>query len=107
MTSLSVWRTSRWKNPPQDRALSEKIQTPADHVVRPRDIAFGRNQAHARWWLGGNPVATAFYNTLSAAFPQGERFFIESVRHFRHMATPELQNQIAAFSAQEFIHTRE
>jgi len=91
----------------QDRVLSQKKQTPSDLVIRPRDLAFGRNTTNPRWWLGGDPVATAFYNTLSAAFPQGERFFIESVRNFKHMATPELQNQIAAFSAQEFIHTRE
>jgi predicted metal-dependent hydrolase len=83
------------------------MQTPADHVIRPRDIAFGRNQAHSRWWLGGNPVATAFYNTLSAAFPQGERFFIESVRYFKGMVSPKLKDQIAAFATQEFIHTRE
>ena len=91
----------------QDRVLSEKMQTPSDLTIRPRDIAFGRNRTNPRWWLNGDPVATAFYNTLSAAFPQGERFFIESVRNYKHMASPELQKQIAAFSAQEFIHTRE
>ncbi|HSZ74651.1 MAG TPA: metal-dependent hydrolase [Rhizomicrobium sp.] len=87
--------------------MSDKMQTPADLVIRPRDIAFGRNQAHSRWWLGGDPVATAFYNTLSGAFPQGERFFIESVRYFKGMVSPKLKDQIAAFATQEFIHTRE
>ena len=42
-----------------------------------------RNTRNARWWHGGDPVATAYFNALSAAFPQGETFFIESVRRYR------------------------
>jgi predicted metal-dependent hydrolase len=30
--------------------------------------------------VGGDPVATASFNSLSATFPQGETFFIEGVR---------------------------
>lgn len=87
--------------------MSGQTQTPADHTINPRDIAFGRNQTRPRWWLGGDPVATAFYNTMSVTFPPGERFFIEAVRHFKDAASPELQKQIAAFISQEFIHARE
>ncbi|HSZ11589.1 MAG TPA: metal-dependent hydrolase [Rhizomicrobium sp.] len=82
-------------------------QTPAGHVIQPRDIAFGRNQTKPRWWLNGDPVATAFYNTMSVTFPPGERFFIDSVRHYKDIPSPELQKQIAAFTSQEFIHARE
>ncbi len=87
--------------------MSEKTQTPADLVIRPRDLAFRRDTANPRYWLGSDPVATAYFNTLSAAFPQGERFFIESVRNCRNTASPELQTQIAAFATQESIHARE
>jgi predicted metal-dependent hydrolase len=87
--------------------VSEKKQTPSDLVIRPRDLAFGRGTANSRWWMGGDPVATAYFNTLSAAFPQGERFFIESVRNCKSTASPELLNQIAAFTSQEFVHARE
>jgi len=87
--------------------VNKKTQTPADLVIRPRDLAFGRNMTHSRWWMGGDPVATAYLNTLSASFPQGERFFIDSVRAFRNTASPELQTQIAAFASQESIHARE
>lgn len=83
------------------------MQTPADLSIRPRDIAFGRNASPIRWWMGGDPVATAFYNALSASFPQGERFFIDSVRRFRDAVGPELQEQIKAFTTQESIHSRE
>lgn len=83
------------------------MQTPADLTIRPRDIAFGRGATPVRWWMGGDPVATAFYNALSASFPQGERFFIDAVRRFRDHAGPELQEQIKAFTTQESIHSRE
>jgi len=83
------------------------MQTPSGLAIHPRDIAFGRGAAATRWWMGGDPVATAFYNALSASFPQGERFFIDAVRRFRDAAGPELQEQIKAFTTQESIHSRE
>jgi predicted metal-dependent hydrolase len=61
----------------------------------------------ARWWHGGDPVATAFFNSLSASFPQGETFFIDSVRHYRDRVDGPLREQIAAFIKQEAAHTRE
>ena len=66
-----------------------------------------RNTRNARWWHGGDPVATAYFNALSAAFPQGETFFIESVRRYRDSVHEPLREQIAAFVQQEAMHTRE
>ena len=48
-------------------------------------------------WHGGDPIATAYFNALSAAFPQGETFFIESVRRYRDSVQEPLRQQIAAF----------
>jgi uncharacterized protein len=59
------------------------ITTPADLTITPRDLKVDRNTRNARWWHGGDPVATAYFNALSAAFPQGETFFIASVRRYR------------------------
>jgi predicted metal-dependent hydrolase len=84
-----------------------ETQTPADLAIHPRNIAFGRATPVARWWLGADPIATAFFNALSASFPQGERFFMDAVRHYRDMAGPKLAQQIAAFTAQEATHSRE
>jgi hypothetical protein len=92
---------------PEDRALVAETQTPADLVIRPRDLAFGRASPAPRWWLDGDPIATAFFNTLSASFPQGERFFMDSVRPYRNVADAKLAGQIAAFTAQEAVHSRE
>ncbi|HEX3915126.1 MAG TPA: metal-dependent hydrolase [Steroidobacteraceae bacterium] len=81
--------------------------TPADLRIQPRNVMFARGRSLQRWWNGGDPVATAFYNSLSLTFPKGEAFFIESVRNFRDQAPPELQAQIDAFIKQEAAHSRE
>lgn len=83
------------------------LKTPADLVITPRDRRFGRNHAQSRWWLGGDPIATAFYNALSVTFPRGEAYFIESVRAFRDGAPPKLAAEINAFIKQEVAHSRE
>ncbi|MGQ0590577.1 MAG: metal-dependent hydrolase [Sphingosinicella sp.] len=81
--------------------------TPADLTITPRDRRFGRGMRQERWWMGGDPVATAFYNALSATFPKGEAFFVESVRAFRDGADPKLAAEIKAFTTQEVMHSRE
>ena len=81
--------------------------TPADLTITPRDLKVDRNTRNARWWHGGDPIATAYFNALSAAFPQGETFFIESVRRYRDQVDEPLREQIAAFVQQEAMHTRE
>lgn len=60
-----------------------------------------------RWYMGGDPVATAFFNALTVTFPQGENFFIDSVRPYRKLAPPVLAGEIAAFIKQEALHSRE
>ena len=45
---------------------------------------------------------------LSALFPDGEDFFVRSVRHYRDQITdPELKRQVAGFIGQEAMHGRE
>jgi predicted metal-dependent hydrolase len=81
--------------------------TPADLVITPRNRRFGRGADIGRWWLAGDPFATAFYNALSISFPKGEGFFIESARAFCDGAPPKLAAEINAFVQQEVMHTRE
>jgi hypothetical protein len=83
------------------------VGTPQDLTITPRDRRFGRGSKQERWWIGGDPVATAFYNALSATFPKGEAFFVESVRKFRDGAPPKLEQEIKAFVTQEVMHSRE
>lgn len=81
--------------------------TPTDLSITVRDRRFGRTAKPRRWWLNGDPVATAWFNALSATFPRGEAFFIESVKAFRDGADPRLTEEIRAFVRQEINHTRE
>jgi predicted metal-dependent hydrolase len=81
--------------------------SPADLTITPRDRRFGRGAKQARWWHGGDPVATAWHNALSITFPRGEAFFIESVKAFRDGAPPKLEAEIKAFTTQEVMHSRE
>lgn len=87
--------------------MERTSRTPADLVINPRNVMLGRGQRCQRWWKDGDPVATAFYNSLSLVFPEGEAFFIDSVRHYRDSVPPALQAQIDAFIKQEAVHSRE
>jgi uncharacterized protein len=88
-------------------ASGRDTPTPADLTITPRDIRFGRDSVQRRWWHGGNPISTAFYNALSITFPRGEAFFIESVKACRDGAPPQLAEEIRAFTQQEVMHSRE
>jgi uncharacterized protein len=83
--------------------------TPVALTITPRDRRFGRDVEgrQARWWLNGNPYATAFYNALSATFPKGEAYFIESVKAHREGTPPKLAEEIRQFAIQEVMHSRE
>jgi predicted metal-dependent hydrolase len=82
-------------------------KTPADLSLTVRDMRFGRDQIQQRWWLNSDPIATAWFNALSATFPRGETLFIDSVKAFRDGAPPRLAEEIRAFIRQEINHTRE
>ena len=81
--------------------------TPVDLSITPRDRRFGRDETLHRLWHGGSVEATAIYNALSSTFPDGEAYFVESVRAFREGTPPKLAEEIKAFTTQEAIHSRE
>ena len=59
-------------------------------------------------WHNWGPTVTQFFNTLSLFFPEGERFFINSVRKYRdRIDDPELQQAVRHFIGQEAMHGRE
>lgn len=82
-------------------------KTPTDLTITPRDRRFGRELDQKRWWLGGDPIGSAYHNALSITFPRGEAFFVESVKAFREGASPKLAAEIRAFVTQEVMHSRE
>jgi hypothetical protein len=86
---------------------SATLPTPAGLTITPRDRRFGRDAPTPRLWHGGRVEATAIYNALSATFPAGEAFFVESVRKFRDGTPPALAEAIKGFTTQEVVHSRE
>lgn len=60
------------------------------------------------YWAHDNPVLTALMAGLSASFPPGERYFIESVRYYAdRVSDPEMKERIRRFIGQEANHTKE
>lgn len=84
-----------------------QVRTPDDVVVTPRDLRFSTQQARNSHWLGGDPVGTAVLNALSLTFPDGEKMFMDAVRHFRGQFSGKLAEDVRHFLAQEAIHARE
>ena len=80
---------------------------PADLHIHSRPLVLGRDLEAPRWWYGNDPVGTAVMNALSLTFPEGELFFIQSVKRFAGDLPPELARDVRAFTAQEGAHTRE
>ena len=63
------------------------------------------------YWMSGSAGLTHFMTAMSALFPAGEKFFIDSVRAVRHHPNIKdnaaLQREISAFIGQEAMHTQE
>jgi predicted metal-dependent hydrolase len=56
----------------------------------------------------GDLIGSHLMASLSAVFPDGEDFFVRSVRHYRDAVTdPDLKVQVTGFIGQEAIHGRE
>lgn len=72
-----------------------------------RNPHFCRNGTLSSDWMGGDRVATAWFTALSASFPRGEAYFIDSIRANRLPLPPRLAADVAAFIAQESNHSRE
>lgn len=54
-----------------------------------------------------SPLLSHLLTALSTTFPEGERFFVETVRNVRHLIDdPALQADIAAFIGQESHHAQ-
>lgn len=60
-----------------------------------------------RDFYAGDPIQSLFMVSLSLVFPEGERFFVDSVMHYRdHIGDPALAAAVKGFAAQEGMHAR-
>jgi len=86
-----------------------KALSPDNPPVPIRHMDFGFDQqALPRYFYDDNAFASAFYLAFSAVIPQGERFFIHSVRHYREqIREPGLEARVTGFIGQEAMHGKE
>lgn len=72
--------------------------------IQPRKVAFDVSSV-PRHWNAGDPVLTRFFDALSVHFPEGERFFIQSVRNYQdQVSDTRLREDIRHFIRQEGQH---
>jgi predicted metal-dependent hydrolase len=77
-----------------------------DLVRRRVDFDFDPSVVPLHWYRDDAHLTT-FWNALSLLFPEGERFFVESVRRYRdRIEDPSLRAAIEAFIGQEAMHGR-
>ncbi|MDQ3294263.1 MAG: metal-dependent hydrolase [Actinomycetota bacterium] len=76
--------------------------------IRARRISFDRLDQLPKHYAGDDVVMSHVVSVLSAVFPEGEDFFVRTVRNYRDQITdPELKKQVGGFIGQEAIHGRE
>jgi uncharacterized protein len=88
--------------------MAGQSRTPAEVSILPRNREHDIGEALAQDWYDNHAFKTAWHNAMSITFPLGEKFFIDSVRHFSDQITdPKLKEDIRGFCGQEGFHRRE
>jgi predicted metal-dependent hydrolase len=76
--------------------------------IKPRNRSHDIAGALQGEWMCNDAFLTAFFNAMSITFPVGEKYFIDSVRHYAdRVSDPALKDQIKGFCGQEGFHRRE
>ena len=87
---------------------NKQSKSPESLNFEPRRPDFELADALAGDWHGGSAFRTAYFNAMSLLFPLGEKFFIDSVRHYRNeVDDPQLLAEITSFQGQEAIHRQQ
>jgi uncharacterized protein len=80
---------------------------PNSSNVKVRNVTFEFDRVPKHWILGSS-IATHFVNSMHIVFPEGEKFFVRSVRRFtKDLKSDRLKKDVNAFCGQEGIHARE
>ncbi len=84
------------------------MTTPANLQIEQRDRRYAIHPEDLRTWHPAGPHVAHFFNAMSIFFPEGEKMFIEAVRHYRdRIEDPALARDVQAFVGQEAMHSRE
>lgn len=93
---------SRTRTPPAT------VDSGRDPIVRRMDFGFTNPELDfPKHWMGGSVLGTAITNGMNLLFPEGERFFVRSVRYYMdELEDPQLRAQVQRFFGQEGQHAR-
>lgn len=97
-------------SPKAEADASARQSSNPDNVVVTRRVSFEESLKDIPKYFtaGGDIITSHLVAALSSVFPDGEDFFVRSVRHYRDRITdPELKKQVAGFIGQESVHGRE
>lgn len=76
--------------------------------IQPRRMDFQFNPDMPRYWFDNDQFKTVLLTALSCTFPEGERFFVRSVRHYqKKIQDPKLREEVKGFIGQEAHHGNE
>lgn len=84
--------------------MAETISQTSIHV---RELDRVPDETTPRYWFGDDVFITHFFNAISSTFPEGERFFIRSVRRYADQIDEgALGRDVTAFVGQEGQHSK-
>ena len=93
------------------KAVATSPKTPKklnNSDIQPRKMDFSFDPAMPRYWFDDDQFKTILLTALSCTFPEGERFFVRSVRHYqKQIQDPLLREQVKGFIGQEAHHGNE
>ncbi|QSP95707.1 metal-dependent hydrolase [Marinobacter salinisoli] len=83
-------------------------KTPDNVTIKPQRMGFTFGTGVPRYWVGNSHLVSHTMNALSVLFPQGEQFFVDSVRAYRDdIKDNKLKEAVRGFIGQEAMHSLE
>lgn len=77
-------------------------------AIQPRRMDFQFDPDMPRYWFGGSQFKSVLLTALSCTFPEGERMFVRSVRHYQpNLQSEQLKEEVKGFIGQEAHHGNE
>lgn len=105
---MKLMERTAMNRPVKNRPTKHRPSAVRSIPVRRLDVDLSETEFD-RWLVKDDPIFSHFLATLSAVFPRGEEFFVESVKRNRDAVGDDeiLRKQVKAFIGQEAMHGRE
>src|SRR5690554_8107645 len=81
--SVQTHRSNNMLTTAHANGQAKASHTPDNVAIKPQRMGFEFDEKVPRYWLDNNYLISHTMNALSVLFPEGEQFFVDSVRAFR------------------------